>query len=152
MAVFKLPYRLIFSVATLNSVYIYDTESNEPIAILAGVHYAAITDISWSPTGKHLALSSQDGYCTLLEFKNQELGSLISSSEEDKVLGGESGVSMMDESVSCREAKPSQDTAAAKNGKSEQEINQEKRGIAIASTTPVSNKPAKRRIIPMAID
>lgn len=152
LAVFKLPYRLIFSVATLNSVYIYDTESNEPIAILAGVHYAAITDISWSPTGKHLALSSQDGYCTLLEFKNQELGSLISSSEEDKVLGGESGVSMMDESVSCREAKPSQDTAAAKNGKSEQEINQEKRGIAIASTTPVSNKPAKRRIIPMAID
>lgn len=46
-AVFKLPYRLIFAVATLNSVYIYDTESSEPIAVLAGVHYAAITDLSW---------------------------------------------------------------------------------------------------------
>lgn len=44
---FKLPYRLIFAVATLNSLYIYDTESVPPIAILAGLHYAAITDISW---------------------------------------------------------------------------------------------------------
>uniref|UniRef100_A0A0V0HWX1 Putative ovule protein n=1 Tax=Solanum chacoense TaxID=4108 RepID=A0A0V0HWX1_SOLCH len=72
---FKLPYRLIFAVATLNSLYIYDTESVQPIAIVAGLHYAAITDIAWSATGKYLALSSQDGYCTLLEFDNEELGS-----------------------------------------------------------------------------
>lgn len=44
---FKLPYRLIFAVATLNSLYIYDTESVQPIAIVAGLHYAAITDIAW---------------------------------------------------------------------------------------------------------
>lgn len=44
---FKLPYRIIFAVATLNSLYIYDTESNPPIAIMAGIHYAAITDIAW---------------------------------------------------------------------------------------------------------
>ena len=44
---FKLPYRLVFAVATLNSLYIYDTESVLPIAILAGLHYAAITDIAW---------------------------------------------------------------------------------------------------------
>ncbi|KAL0343167.1 UNVERIFIED_CONTAM: Chromatin assembly factor 1 subunit FAS2 [Sesamum angustifolium] len=57
---FKLPYRLIFAVATLNSLYIYDTESIQPIVIVAGVHYAAITDIAWSPSGNYLALSSQD--------------------------------------------------------------------------------------------
>lgn len=44
---FKLPYRVVFAVATLNSLYVYDTESVVPIAILAGVHYAAITDIAW---------------------------------------------------------------------------------------------------------
>ncbi|XP_058097318.1 chromatin assembly factor 1 subunit FAS2 isoform X2 [Magnolia sinica] len=72
---FKMPYRVVFALATLNSLYIYDTESVAPIAILAGLHYAAITDISWSPDAKHLAVSSQDGYCTLLEFENDELGS-----------------------------------------------------------------------------
>lgn len=44
---FKLPYRVIFALATLNSLYIYDTESLPPIAIFAGLHYAAITDITW---------------------------------------------------------------------------------------------------------
>ncbi|CAN6458484.1 unnamed protein product [Victoria cruziana] len=74
---FKLPYRVVFAVATLNSLYVYDTESVVPIAILAGVHYAAITDIAWSSDAKFLALSSQDGYCTVLEFENDELGSPI---------------------------------------------------------------------------
>lgn len=44
---FKLPYRIIFAVATLNSLYIYDTESMAPIVVYAGLHYAAITDIAW---------------------------------------------------------------------------------------------------------
>ncbi|KAI9164745.1 hypothetical protein LWI28_001172 [Acer negundo] len=75
---FKLPYRVVFAIATLNSLYIYDTESVPPIAILAGLHYAAITDIAWSPDARYLALSSQDGYCTLVEFENNELGFPIS--------------------------------------------------------------------------
>lgn len=44
---FKLPYRIVFAIATLNSVYIYDTECVAPIAVLAGLHYAAITDVTW---------------------------------------------------------------------------------------------------------
>lgn len=44
---FKLPHRVIFAVATLNSLYIYDTESAVPLAIMAGLHYAAITDVAW---------------------------------------------------------------------------------------------------------
>ncbi|KAK3211690.1 hypothetical protein Dsin_016396 [Dipteronia sinensis] len=77
---FKLPYRIVFAIATLNSLYIYDTESVPPIAILAGLHYAAITDIAWSPDARYIALSSQDGYCTLVEFENNELGFPISLS------------------------------------------------------------------------
>lgn len=44
---FKLPYCIVFAVATLNSLYIYDTESTSPIAVLAGLHYAPVTDITW---------------------------------------------------------------------------------------------------------
>ncbi|XP_031267779.1 chromatin assembly factor 1 subunit FAS2 [Pistacia vera] len=88
---FKLPYRLVFAIATLNSLYIYDTESVAPTAILAGLHYAAITDISWSPNARYLALSSQDGYCTLVEFENDELGSPISLSG-NKVTGNENNI------------------------------------------------------------
>ncbi|ONI01799.1 hypothetical protein PRUPE_6G159400 [Prunus persica] len=86
---FKLPHRIVFAVATLNSLYIYDTESVPPIAIFAGLHYAAITDIAWSPNAQYLGLSSQDGYCTLVEFENDELGSPICSSEEKKVMRDE---------------------------------------------------------------
>ncbi|KAJ1405059.1 WD40/YVTN repeat-like-containing domain superfamily [Sesbania bispinosa] len=78
---FKLPYRIIFAVATLNSLYIYDTESTSPIAILAGLHYASVTDITWSSDAHYLALSSQDGFCSLVEFENGELGSPFSLPE-----------------------------------------------------------------------
>jgi hypothetical protein len=44
---FALPYRLIFAVATLDSLFIYDTQHSGPIVIFAGIHYAAITDIAW---------------------------------------------------------------------------------------------------------
>ncbi|XP_071722189.1 chromatin assembly factor 1 subunit FAS2-like [Rutidosis leptorrhynchoides] len=87
---FKLPHRLIFAVATLNSLYIYDTESTPPIAILAGLHYAAITDISWSFDAHYLALSSRDGYCTLLEFEKDELGMPICVSAEKKLMSDKS--------------------------------------------------------------
>ncbi|KAK9950083.1 hypothetical protein M0R45_005587 [Rubus argutus] len=86
---FNLPHRIVFAVATLNSLYIYDTESVPPIAILAGLHYAAITDIAWSPDAHYIALSSQDGYCTLIEFENDELGSPMYLSEEKKVMSEE---------------------------------------------------------------
>ncbi|XP_048433366.1 chromatin assembly factor 1 subunit FAS2-like [Pyrus x bretschneideri] len=88
---FNLPHRIVFAVATLNSLYIYDTESVTPIAIFAGLHYAAITDIAWSPDAHYLALSSQDGYCTVVEFENNELGSPIYLSEEKAAVGHEKG-------------------------------------------------------------
>nr|GEV08819.1 hypothetical protein [Tanacetum cinerariifolium] len=44
---FKLPYRWIFAVATLNSLYVYGIEGVEPIAVLAILYYEAITDIAW---------------------------------------------------------------------------------------------------------
>ncbi|KAL2621233.1 hypothetical protein R1flu_001438 [Riccia fluitans] len=71
---FELPYKLIFAVATLSSVFIYDTQGSSPVAVFSGLHYAPITDLAWSCDGKFLAISSQDGYCTLVAFDKDELG------------------------------------------------------------------------------
>lgn len=74
--VFGLPYRLMFAVASQDAVLLYDTQQSGPIAIFKGLHYAAFTDISWSPTGDALFLSSSDGYCSIVVFDASELGAL----------------------------------------------------------------------------
>ncbi|XP_011099756.1 chromatin assembly factor 1 subunit FAS2 isoform X2 [Sesamum indicum] len=149
---FKLPYRLIFAVATLNSLYIYDTESIQPIVIVAGVHYAAITDIAWSPIGNYLVLSSQDGYCTLLEFENQELGSPMSLSEKPVV--GDANKCPVPGSIDNNGKNASIDSAKENVENSTKEEENKDNKQASPSTRVASNpsKPAKRRITPMAID
>ncbi|KAG0572873.1 hypothetical protein KC19_VG131500 [Ceratodon purpureus] len=78
---FSLPYRLVFAVATVDSLIVYDTQRNCPIVVFAGIHYAAITDIAWSADGRYVAVSSQDGYCSLLAFSKDELGTRLSCNE-----------------------------------------------------------------------
>ncbi|XVF16966.1 hypothetical protein REPUB_Repub10bG0076500 [Reevesia pubescens] len=150
---FKLPHRLVFAVATLNSLYIYDTESAPPIAILAGLHYAAITDIAWSYDARYLALSSQDGYCTLVEFEKDELGVAISLSEPE-FMNAENKSSIVqkpDEMVI--ETTRADDSIIGDNTKVEcAERKEVKQASPSLANTPISNKPAKRRITPMAID
>lgn len=99
----NLPYMMIFAVATLTDVIIYTTErylyisllfylslfkwfliilnSLRPIALLKDMHYAEITDIAWSHDGLKLIVTSQDGYCTLVKFNENELGEEL---EKDK--------------------------------------------------------------------
>jgi chromatin assembly factor 1 subunit B len=63
---FALPYRMYFAVATQDAVLLYDTQQTSPIAIFVGLHYAGFTDLTWSPDGQTLLLSSIDGYCTVV--------------------------------------------------------------------------------------
>ncbi len=60
----NLPYRMIFAVATFSNVLLYDTSQLAPIGMISEIHYAAITDMSWSSDGTILSVSSNDGYCT----------------------------------------------------------------------------------------
>ncbi|CAN0877415.1 Chromatin assembly factor 1 subunit FAS2 [Linum grandiflorum] len=179
---FKLPYRLIFAVATLNSVYIYDTESVAPIAVLAGLHYAAITDIAWSANGELLAVSSQDGYCTLVEFETNELGSpLIPQGTKNSMPQSDkkpASAEAMDTSGSCtdeegkkksvEEEKSKSPVAVSANpnssamdisgsctdaeGKKKSVEEKGKSPVAVSANPNSSNKPARKRITPMAID
>lgn len=126
-SLFRLPYRVIFAVATLNSLYIYDSESAPPIVIVAGLHYAAITDISWSPNANYVAVSSQDGYCSILEFDDEELGIPFS-------LGDSKSSS---EGIAC--------TTSLK-------VDEEKQAQPTLTMTSNTNKPTKRRISAIAIN
>ncbi|KAG8783391.1 hypothetical protein FRC15_005260 [Serendipita sp. 397] len=67
-SVFTLPYRMMFSVATQDSVTIHDTQQAGPICVLSKLHYDSFTDMTWSSDGHVLMLASSDGYCTAVVF------------------------------------------------------------------------------------
>ncbi|GAA5997435.1 hypothetical protein JCM5350_005654 [Sporobolomyces pararoseus] len=81
-SLFDLPYRMVYAVATLDSVYLYDTQQEGPICMFGNLHYAPFTDLTWSPDGQSLILSSQDGYCSIVAFSPGELGTPYSSRPE----------------------------------------------------------------------
>ncbi len=68
ISVIGLPYRMVYAVATQDSVWIYDTQQTGPICCFSNMHYASFTDLSWSPDGQTLMMSSTDGYCSVVVF------------------------------------------------------------------------------------
>jgi len=44
---FDLEYKMIFALATEDSILIYSTQSLTPIFIVGNIHYALINDLSW---------------------------------------------------------------------------------------------------------
>ena len=69
-----LPYRMLWAVATLDSIVVYDSMAREPVLIASHTHYAPLTDLAWLPDGHGLLASSMDGYCTIVRFKPRALG------------------------------------------------------------------------------
>lgn len=70
----KLNYRMIFALITVSSVIVYDTQRTAPLLFISDVHYGPLTDVSWRKDGLALFVSSMDGYCTVISFKENELG------------------------------------------------------------------------------
>jgi len=70
----NLPYKLVYAVATLDSVVLYDTSSSLPLAAFCQIHYDSISDIAWSKDGQYLAVSSRDCFCSIVSFEEGELG------------------------------------------------------------------------------
>jgi chromatin assembly factor 1 subunit B len=46
-SVFALPYRMLFAVATMDTVAIHDTQQAGPICLLTKLHYDEFTDMTW---------------------------------------------------------------------------------------------------------
>ncbi|KAF2073342.1 hypothetical protein CYY_005360 [Polysphondylium violaceum] len=79
---FDLPYRMIFAVATQDTIVVYDTSSiDKPIALVSNLHYSTITDIGWSTDGTVLFITSEDGFCSYVSFLESELGPVLPESD-----------------------------------------------------------------------
>lgn len=44
---FALPYRMIYAVATQDSVLLYDTQQQTPLCVVSNLHCATFTDLTW---------------------------------------------------------------------------------------------------------
>ncbi|MBW0495598.1 hypothetical protein O181_035313 [Austropuccinia psidii MF-1] len=86
LSVFKLPYRMIYAVATHDTVFIYDTQQSSPICLFSNLHFSSFTDLTWSNDGETLILSSSDGYCSAIVFEKDELGIKLNEEDEKKYL------------------------------------------------------------------
>ncbi|XP_014782646.1 chromatin assembly factor 1 subunit B [Octopus bimaculoides] len=71
---FCLPYRMVFAVATEDSVLIYDTQQSSPFALVKNIHYHQLSDLTWSSDGNILVVSSTDGFCSIVTFEKGEIG------------------------------------------------------------------------------
>jgi len=71
-----LPYRMVFAIATQNTVTFYDTQQCEPFAQVSRIHYVGLNDISWAPDGQTLLVASTDGFCSVVNFKDGEIGEM----------------------------------------------------------------------------
>ncbi|CCJ28915.1 unnamed protein product [Pneumocystis jirovecii] len=71
---FSLLYRMIYAVATQDTVILYDTQQATPLSVLTNLHYATLTDLAWSFDGNSLLMTSTDGFCSIAMFDENELG------------------------------------------------------------------------------
>ena len=44
---FGLPYRIVYAVATQDSVLVYDTQQQTPLVVVSNLHYVTFTDVTW---------------------------------------------------------------------------------------------------------
>ena len=71
-----LPYKIVFAIATHDSVLIYSTDSLVPFCVVGNLHFQILNDMSWLEDSM-LAIASSDGYCSFIKFDDNELGNVI---------------------------------------------------------------------------
>jgi chromatin assembly factor 1 subunit B len=77
-----LPHRLVWAVITTDAVLVYDSERARPLALVQHTHLAPLTDLAWSVDGRLLAVTSHDGYVTLIRFEPGMLGEPLPADEQ----------------------------------------------------------------------
>ena len=82
-AVFALPYKMVFAVATQTSVVVYDTDQLQPLGVQADMHYLSITDLCWHPDGQSLVVSSAEGFCLVIVFDAGVFGEVYGGKKGD---------------------------------------------------------------------
>ena len=149
--IFEIPYRMVFAVATLDHVSVYDTCMATPLALVSAVHYAALTDLAWSPDGSVLAVASQDGYCTLISFEAGELGEPCAAQD----IPADVAARLQSAAVAAaktRAEEPSAPAAAPQAPQTQATAQPAPQPPAVHTDVPgASAPPASRRIVPQAV-
>eukprot|EP00916_Digyalum_oweni_P023226 GHVL01038596.1.p1 GENE.GHVL01038596.1~~GHVL01038596.1.p1 ORF type:complete len:390 (-),score=51.40 GHVL01038596.1:1171-2340(-) len=79
--------RFLFCVLTQQAVFLYDTQHTFPIGIVKDIHCKTLTDASWSPDGRMLAVSSADGYVTFILIDPGEFGHIDVEAAAQLIVG-----------------------------------------------------------------
>lgn len=77
---------MIYAIATKCSVYLYDTQQKIPFGLISNIHYTRLTDLAWSNDGNTLLVSSTDGYCSIVQFADGELGKVYTEQTIQDIL------------------------------------------------------------------
>jgi chromatin assembly factor 1 subunit B len=86
LPLFKLSYRIVYAVFTMDAVAVFDTQQKEPIVMIRDLHYGSLTDVSWSPDGYSMILTATDGFCSMVAFEVGELGSTLSMMDQTEAI------------------------------------------------------------------
>lgn len=78
----KLPHKLVWAVATRESVHIYTSEQLTPVASFQHFHYDSLSDVAWQGASM-LAISSLDGYVSFVILPEGQFGEPLPVEEEE---------------------------------------------------------------------
>ena len=76
----------VFAVTTATSFYVLRSDRARPVAFGTDIHCTSIVDAAWSSDGTKLIVCSTDGYVTLVEFAEGELGGVPDWTEQEVVV------------------------------------------------------------------
>jgi len=154
--VFALPYRMVFAVATLDHVSVYDTGDVAPLAVISALHFAAITDLAWSPDGNTLAVASADGFCSLVTFEPGELGEPLPAEALPADVAARLPAAAVARAVAAAAAAaaapqppPSEQLPPPQHAPQPQQPGGPRRIVPMAAGAPPADAP--RRIVPVAV-
>ncbi|CAN9497673.1 unnamed protein product [Ophioblennius macclurei] len=111
--VFQLPYRMVFAVASEDSVHLYDTQQTLPFGLVSNIHYHTLSDLTWSGDGSLLAVSSTDGYCSFLAFSPGQLGTPLKEPPPLEVFVPNSGEKKGKKASAARNSSPASQPASS---------------------------------------
>ncbi|EDQ84238.1 uncharacterized protein MONBRDRAFT_30450 [Monosiga brevicollis MX1] len=72
-----LQHRLVWAIASKETVFFYDSQQQQPFAAVLNLHLAPISDVAWSHDGRLLVVASEDGFCSIVGFKANDLGEKV---------------------------------------------------------------------------
>ncbi|RCK64887.1 Chromatin assembly factor 1 subunit p60 [Candida viswanathii] len=93
VSLLKLPYKLVFAVATQDGVVVYTTQDNfRPLGLASNLHYSSATDLKWDIDGSRIIVSSTDGFCSVINFQPGVFGEVYTDEKVPSVIENDSEV------------------------------------------------------------